>query len=128
MKYLDYLGLLFLLLIFIGPNLTSCTSDQLEEVIIDTSACDSLMATYDEAVGVIINSTCNLPGCHNAGSVFGDFTTYSSDLLSSANSGEFESRVIINRDDPVLGMPRGDSLTDDQIDIMQCWIENEFPE
>ena len=128
MKLNEYLFLTGILICFLIANTISCTSDQLEEIIIDNEACDTLDATYDGMVSVIINSTCSLPGCHNAGSVFGDYTTYSSDLIGATNSGEFEDRIIVNRADPVRGMPRGDELDDDELEIMRCWIENGFPE
>jgi hypothetical protein len=39
------------------------------------------------------------------------------------NNGSFKSHVLIEQD-----MPRGSKLSKDQLDKIQCWADNGFPE
>ena len=122
---------LLVLLPFI--SIWSCTSDQLEPI----SGCDD-STSYSTNVKDIIDQTCAYSGCHNgtASGVPGDFTTYDG-MQRFLSDGSFVERVIDRKDNPTTGMPPNasiypeslqDDLSDVQLEIITCWIQNNFEE
>ena len=112
----------------------SCNSDELPE----PEACDTLMPTYNTNVQSIIDQTCSYSGCHDgAGGIGpGDYSTFEG-LAGSIQNGSFTDRVISSKDNPSRGMPpdasvypesQQDDLSDSQLEILTCWIQNGFPE
>lgn len=104
----------------------------------DLEACDTLMnITYNGLVKTIIDESCAYVGCHNGvtGSIGpGDYTSYSG-LNPYLVDGSFEDRVIFQKEDTVLGMPpdvynetQKADLTQEELDIIQCWINAGYPE
>ncbi len=103
----------------------------------EPEACDTLMnITYDGLVKTIINESCAYSGCHDGtnGIGPGDYTTFSG-LNPFLIDGSFEERVITQKDDEVLGMPpdvyqetQKADLTQEELDIIQCWINEGYPE
>jgi len=100
---------------------SSCTSDTLPENT-PNPVCDSLQITFDNQVQPIINASCAFTGCHVAGFAWGDYTTYDG-ISSFLNENQFEREVIVTMD-----MPIGGTLTDDELEIMECWIQNNYAE
>lgn len=91
------------------------------------SSCEShIEEDYDEIVSLgcdpstsfinqikpIIDSNCL--GCHN-GSQFPDLRTYN----SISNNSEIIKEQVINRT-----MPIGGALTNEEIELISCWIDN----
>ena len=121
----------FRVLILVVP-LLSCTRDVLPPIEI----CKTIMPTYTSTVKPIIDQTCAYTGCHaGRGIAPGLYTTYNG-LQVHIRSGSFVDRVINQKDNPTLGMPpdnssypesKQDDLTDEQLEIMQCWIQSGFP-
>ena len=97
--------------------LVSCKKDNPK-----TPFCDGSNQTYNSYIRSIFNSNCNSSGCHGSGSGDGDFTTYSG-LENVLNNGSFESEVLKNQT-----MPEGSSLSESQLNKIQCWADNGFPE
>lgn len=87
-----------------------------------TPVCDGSNPTYNADIRSIINSNCTSSGCHDAGSGDGDFTSYNG-LEAVLNNGRFESEVLKNQT-----MPEGTSLSESQLNKLQCWADNGFPE
>ena len=91
------------------------------------------VATYEASIKEIIDVTCAYAGCHNGSpGVPGDYTTYDG-LQLDIDNGFFYRRVIEIKDDPVQGMPpdRADGpkdLSDEQLQLILCWVENDYPE
>ena len=110
--------------------LSDCTNDQLPPP--ETGDCSTLQPTYENAVKEIIDRSCAYSGCH-LNSAPGNYTTYDG-LLGVLNSGDFNSRVISMKTDPVLGMPPDRAtggpkdLTEEELNIISCWLEAGFPE
>lgn len=110
----------------------SCSSDVLEP----TEDCIT-SASYSTNVKDIIDDTCAYSGCHNGeGSAPGDYRTYQG-LQRFISDGSFVERVIDIKDNPTRGMPPNrevypeslqDDLTDEQLAIITCWVQNNFPE
>ncbi len=122
-----YFFFLFILLI-----LNSCTSDKLPE----PSDCD-VLPTYEVHIKPIIDNNCTYSCCHdgqggNCGP--GDMRSFQG-LEEYLLNGEFENRVIFLAEDSTEGMPpyyvedpitQPDSLTPAQLELIRCWIENDY--
>ena len=111
--------------------LPGCTADKLAAP--SEVDCLGLMPTYETSIREIIDRTCAYSGCH-LDSAPGVYTSYSG-LESVLNSGLFRQRVILVKDDPVSGMPpnnapgnRAKNLTNEELNLIQCWLEAGFPE
>jgi hypothetical protein len=81
-----------------------------------TPSCDGSNPTYQSAVKSIIDSRCATSNCHP------NYSTYDG-LLPDLEGGDFKREVLVNQT-----MPQGSSLTQDQINTIQCWVTNDFPE
>ena len=85
--------------------------------------CDGSNPTYTATIKSIIDSNCNSSGCHNSGSGNGVFTTYTG-LKPYLDNGSFKRSVLEDQT-----MPEGSAkLSKDELNKMQCWSENGFPE
>jgi len=113
--------------------LVACSRDSFEPKILD---CDEDV-TYDSVIKPIIDSSCSYSGCHD-GSGIGplNYNSYQG-MLPHLQSGSFESRVINQKDEPLIGMPPDigtypqamkSDLTEDEFNFISCWLENGFPE
>ena len=116
-----------------APFLPSCVNDQLPEPALPESCMDSI-PTYEGSIKAIIDNTCAYSGCHLDGSAPGVYANYEG-LRIVLESGRFKERVIGLRGDPNQGMPpsfapdgRPKELTEMELELLQCWLENDFPE
>jgi len=98
--------------------LISCKKDSNKK----TPTCDGSHPTYNATIKTIINGNCNSSGCHNAGSSRGDFTTYSG-LSPYLTNGSFKREVLTNQT-----MPENSSLSQSQLNTIQCWVNDGYPE
>ena len=125
---------LLLLLTTIGALtvFAGCTSDQLPEP--TGPNCGDLGAvTYQLQIKPIIDQSCAYSGCHLDSSP-GNFSSYEG-LVPYLESNQFRQRVLLERADPILGMPpdnapanRPIDLTDDDIHLLECWLDAGYPE
>ncbi len=84
------------------------------------SACDTISKTWSMDVSPLINSFCNQPGCHNAGSINGP-----GPLTSHAQVFAARNQV---RDAVQSGrMPQNATLSTDQKNKIICWIDSGAP-
>lgn len=81
-----------------------------------TPACDGSNPTYNGAIKSILDSRCGSASCHP------NYTSYEG-LSGILQSGDFKREVLTNQT-----MPEGSSLTQEQINKIQCWVDNGFPE
>ena len=79
-----------------------------QEVVITTGT------SYQNSVSTIIETNCAISGCHN-GSVSPDLRNFSS-IQSSASRVKARTQ---NR-----SMPRGRTLTQEEIDLIACWVDD----
>lgn len=102
-------------------NIGACTYDK-GEIPTDTldNVCDTLSATYDANIGAIVNTSCAISNCHEAGCLFGDFTTYAG-LKAKVDDGKVEDRVI---DEKSMPPSYATPLTDEDFQLISCWLEN----
>jgi hypothetical protein len=107
--------LLILVTIFLAA-FTSCGDKTVVPV------CDGSNKTYDSGIGDIITTNCTNSSCHASGSSNGDFTSYSN-MSGVLNTNKFTQRVLITQD-----MPKGANLSQSELNELQCWADNDFPE
>ena len=106
---------IFISAIIISSQLISCKKDTV------SPTCDGTNSTYTSNIKTIIDNNCLSSGCHGSGSSNGDFTTYEG-LKTYCDNGKFQSQVLDNQT-----MPKGSSLSSDQLNKIQCWIDNGYP-
>jgi len=116
------------LAILVGLICSHCTADQLPANPLDSPACDNLLATYELNIKAILDESCAYSGCHPGYNRFNN-------LLPILENGSFRSRVIDLESDPNIGMPpeyapagRPIELTADQLELLSCWLADNFPE
>ena len=110
---------------------SACTADQLPEP--EVGACGNIEPTYTQDIRPIIESSCSYSGCHLDGTS-GNFQSFAG-LRLYLEDGSFRNRVISLREDETLGMPpnyapadRPQDLTDEELDLIGCWLAAGFPE
>lgn len=99
---------------------TACAWDKAELML----SCENLDVHYARDVQPIIAGSCSVTGCHNAGSLTGDFTTYAG-LKTKVDNGSFRLRVLDLKIMPPVSQP---PLTEKQLKQLLCWIEAGAPE
>jgi hypothetical protein len=93
---------------------SSCKKDESSGKL--TPSCDGSHPTYQSQVKSIIDSRCASSNCHP------NYASYDG-LLPALEGGDFRREVLVNQT-----MPQGSSLTQDQINTIQCWVNDGFPE
>lgn len=106
----------YLLIFSLAIAFIACNKNKNKHV----AMCDGSSPTYDSDVQLIVNSNCG--GCHGAGSPDGDYSTYAG-LSSITSNGKFESEVLDKQ-----SMPTSAPLSDADLDLLKCWVDNGFPE
>jgi len=81
-----------------------------------TPSCDGSNPTYNGSIKTILDTRCGSASCHP------NYTSYNG-LSGILQNGDFKREVLTNQT-----MPQGSSLTQDQINKIECWAENGFPE
>jgi copper chaperone CopZ len=102
--------------LFVGlakGNYTVKIQDQLGCEITQAVALSSGIS-YDNSIKGIIENNCAISGCHS-GSVSPDFRTFSA-IKSAANN--------IKTKTGNKSMPKGSSLSQSQIDMIACWVDD----
>jgi len=92
----------------------------------DDPCADSV--TYNNQIKSIINSSCAYAGCHNGdvnSSAPGDYTTLST-LADVTTNGKLNNRVVTLKDMPPSNATGPKTLTDDQLQLMKCWIQQGY--
>jgi len=103
-----------LLLICGASFFSSCLFEKSDAPSINS--CSSV--TYSKNIVPIISTHCAISGCHVVGFLPGDFTSYDM-LYSKVENGSFQLRVF-----ELKIMPPNESLDDEELATLQCWIDN----
>ena len=104
----------FLCITMLLVVLTACKKDKVNEKL--TPTCDGSAPTYQNTIKSIIDTKCATSNCHSS------YSNYSG-LQPALQNGSFRREVLVDQT-----MPQGSSLTQDQLNKIQCWVNNEFPE
>lgn len=103
----------------------SCTRTELPFG--NTENCDPEI-NFTNDIQEIINTSCAYSGCH-LDSAPGIYTSFDG-LTGAIDNGEFFTRVLSIRDMPPSYAPddRPQTLTAAEIELINCWAENDYPE
>ena len=118
------LKLLFRYLICASITLlfSQCSADKLEVVEND---CNGEVA-YSNQIKPIVDIYCAYSGCHDGSSgVSGNYTSYDR-MERSLTADLFEDRTIVVRDMPPNYAEGPKSMTREDLDMLICWIENDY--
>lgn len=100
----------FIVLSFLCAGLQSCKHP------VSNTQCASPVSYQNDIVPIVINH-CAITGCHVAGFQPGNFTSYDT-LKQKADEGVLQWLVL-----EIQTMPPDSSITQDQRNIIGCWIE-----
>jgi uncharacterized membrane protein len=117
----NFLPLLIICLLIFA---VSCGSDDSVEP--DVIDCTGIDPSYMNDIKPIIDESCALAGCHVAGFVNGDYTTYAG-LKSKVDNGSLSRRAVEDKDMPPSNTSGPTELTTAQIQLIHCWIEDGAP-
>lgn len=106
-------------------SIPACTSDQLEPIEAP-AVCDTLVPTYDQQMVFLVETTCAYEGCHSSGFSSGDYSSYEN-MIPNLEDGKIFNRVIATRDMPPNYADGPKTLTDEEIELFNCWLENGHP-
>lgn len=84
--------------------------------------CGSINASYKNDIKPIIQGNCTSAGCHEAGSLNGDFTIYQG-LKGKADNGSLNKRVLEK-----MNMPTNGALSLNDRKKLKCWLNNSAPD
>lgn len=109
----------FLNLVFFSLFLFSCAKEEVQ-----TFDCTGLSPTYTADIKAIIDARCATSGCHNSSSKANgiDLSSYAT-VVSESNKARFMGAIQqVAGYDP---MPENSNkLSDANIQLISCWIEN----
>ncbi len=103
-------------LLFFATLAFSCKKNSQEPV------CNGQKPTYDNEIKSILSVSCGGSSCHGQGGSEGDFSTYTL-LKPVLDNGSFKDVVLVKKT-----MPKTGSLSQDQLNLLQCWVENGYAE
>ena len=104
----------------------SCTKDKTAPKPVDPISCSTV--SYTDDIRPIIESSCKTQagtgtGCHD--SWIDDYSA----IKGRIDNGSWQNRVLSSMDMPLMPNSWGiDSLTSDELQSMQCWIDQGYPE
>lgn len=114
---------LIFMILGLGSLLLSCGKEEIE-----TFDCTGLTPTYTEDIKSIIDANCATSGCHNASTQANgiNLSTYAL-VVSESNKARFLGAIQqVSGYDP---MPKDRAkLSDANIQLISCWLENGQPE
>ena len=118
------LRLRYSLFVLIGLFLLGCVKDKTEQPSnTNNDDCIILNPSFQVDVQPIIATNCSFYGCHSHSSGVGDFTNYSG-IKAKVDNGQIQWRVLDLKDMPPSYSTGPKSLSSDDLEIINCWIEN----
>lgn len=125
MKKFVWLAVAFVTIAFYN----SCTKDKAQPPIVSTcTGVDSATNTYNLRIKAIMDNSCAMSGCHDAGTASGSvlLDTY------AATQTSFQTKTClcaIQQTGSCNPMPQGSAkLADSLITYIQCWSERGYPQ
>jgi len=88
--------------------------------------CETLDVKYSVDIVPIMEATCSIEGCHVADFPAGDYTMYE-EIKQRIDGGAFKTRVVDEKNMPPENTAGPESLTDDEIEIIECWLADGAP-
>ncbi len=102
--------------------LSNCSGDEL--VVVEQECSEDV--AYTNGVKEILDLSCAYVDCHDGGAgAPGDFTNYNR-MSSYLTDNLFVLRTINVRDMPPNYSEGPKSISQEQLDVLTCWIENDY--
>ncbi len=101
--------------------LSACSKDDDDATLTPIGTVDCTTVTYSGVISALATSSCNSASCHGTGSSNGDLTTYAG-MKVFADNDKLKEEVLDTQD-----MPRGGSLTSEQLGQFKCWLDAGAP-
>lgn len=101
----------------VAITMEACKKDDYQDI-----DCNTINASFMSDINRIIRNNCIQSGCHNSGSLHGDFSNYAG-VKGKVNNGSIEKRVLIKKD-----MPNSRPLSLDERKKIKCWLNNGAPQ
>ncbi len=89
-------------------------------------ACETLDVKYSTDIVPIMEATCAIEGCHVDGFATGDYTMYE-EIKQRVDGGAFMTRVVEEKTMPPENTTGPETLTDEELDKIQCWLDDGAP-
>ncbi|MDA1122483.1 MAG: SprB repeat-containing protein [Bacteroidetes bacterium] len=103
-------------------SFSGITSGDHELVVVDADGCEINQEVYvpsgvsfNDQISEIITNKCTITGCHNGTVGLPDFRVFTN---IKSNASQIQIRTTSRN------MPQTGELTDDQIDLIACWVED----
>lgn len=112
--------LILLLFAALLLSLLSCSKDD-DSMDIKNNDCNNVDIGYSNGIKAIIDANCALPVCHGGDASIPDFTNYDNVF---ARRSLIQSRVVAKTMPPA----GSSSLSSDNIQKINCWVENGAPQ
>ncbi|PCI97881.1 MAG: hypothetical protein COB15_06795 [Flavobacteriales bacterium] len=93
---------------------TGCSKDNLED---NLNCNDFGTLSYKSQIAPLLMSRCGTSGCHISGFASGDLTNHAG-VLAKVNNGSMRKRTLDG------SMPPNATISDDEIKMIVCWIDN----
>lgn len=114
-------GVLIISILFLSH---SCTKDKVD---ITMEECEEVI-TYNTGIKEIIETNCAYSNCHDgSGAAPGNYTSYFG-IEPFLNAAQFEKRALTDRDMPPTYATGPKSLSQEDIDMISCWMQNGYVE
>lgn len=102
----------------------SCTKDKIDIVM---DECEEAV-TYNTGIKELLATNCAYSNCHDgSGGAPGNYTSYFG-IEPFLNVGQFEKRALTDRDMPPSYATGPKSLSQEDIDLISCWMQNGYVE
>lgn len=89
------------------------------------SICDSIQPNYTDNIAVVLDNLCT--PCHTSSTSGGINVSGYANAKATAQNAKF--LAAIKHESGAQAMPQGQAkLSDNTIQLIECWIENGFPE
>ncbi len=89
------------------------------------TACDSITPNYTDNISVVVSNLCT--PCHTTSSEGGINVSNYNNTKAAAQQSRFIAAI--KHESSAKAMPQGQAkLSDNTIQLIECWIENGFPE
>ena len=109
-----------LLILVLSGFLLSCSQDDAEPENQELD-CSTLNDTYESSIKAIIDSNCATSGCHDGTNPRPSYKNYQN-VFNNRNN--IKARVVNGSMPP----PSRPDLSQEQIDMIDCWVSNGAPE
>ena len=128
MKYKSF-SIYAILCLALSLPLVQCTKDRgkLLPPAAQNICGDTTSITYTNTVNTILLNNCTFSGCHDAGSVNGDYTIYSG-IKAKVDAGSFQNRVFSLKDMPSPSSPGPTTLSECDLARLRNWVSAGAPQ